>query len=83
MKIQPYVDSWVSETQADFSYPARVLLWCLSLSSTHYVSRDFYLAAKVTNSGSFVLPVTSSLLPPSHNPSVMFSIFWECQCATC
>lgn len=48
MKIQPYVDSWVSETQADFSYPARVLLWCLSLSSTHYVSRDFYLAAKVT-----------------------------------
>lgn len=48
MKIQPYVDSWVSETQADFSYPARVLLWCLSLSSSHYVSRDFYLAAKVT-----------------------------------
>lgn len=82
MKIQPYVDSWVSETQADFSYPARVSLWCLSILYPLCVSR-FLPCCQSNNSGSFVLPVTSSLLPPSHNPSVMFSIFWECQCATC
>lgn len=74
MKIQPYVDSWVSETQADFSYPARVLLWCLS-PLTHCVSRRFLPCCQSNKSGSFVLPVTSSPLPPSHNPSVMFSIF--------
>lgn len=37
MKIQPYVDSWVSETQADSSDPARVLLWCLFLSPLPHV----------------------------------------------
>lgn len=84
MKIQPYVDSWVSETQADSSYPARVLLWCLSISlslslfllSPMCVSR-FLPCCQSNRSGSFVfacnlLPTTSSF---SHNPSVMFSIF--------
>lgn len=60
-----------------------IVMVSLSLSSTPCVSQDFYLAAKVTNLAVLVLPVTSFLLPPSHNPSVMFSIFWECQCATC
>lgn len=67
MKIQPYVESWVSETQADSSYPARVLLWCLSLLYPLCVLR-FLPCCQSNKSGSFVLPVTSSLLPPTHNP---------------
>lgn len=31
MKLQPYLDFWVSETEMDFSCPACVLLWCLSV----------------------------------------------------
>lgn len=52
------------------------------------VSKNFYLCCLSNESGSFVLPVTSFPLPPPPPPfptipSVMFSIFWECQCATC
>lgn len=31
MKLQPYPDFWVSEIEMDFSCPACVLLWCLSV----------------------------------------------------
>lgn len=31
MKLQPYLDFWVSETDMDFSCPACVLLLCLSV----------------------------------------------------
>lgn len=31
MKLQPYLDFWVSEIEMDFSCPACVLLWCLSV----------------------------------------------------
>lgn len=31
MKLQPYIDFWVSEIEMDFSCPACVLLWCLSV----------------------------------------------------
>lgn len=59
-----------------------IVMVSLSILYPLCVSR-FLPCCQSNNSGSFVLPVTSSLLPPSHNPSVMFSIFWECQCATC
>lgn len=71
MKIQPYVDSWVSETQVDSSYPARVLLWCLSPLPTVCLE-DFYRAAKVT------IPAVCfacNFLPTSSFPTIPLSCF--------
>lgn len=87
MKLQPYLDFWVSETEMDFSCPACVLLWCLSVPlCPPPPSLSFFLLPKQPKTGSD--PFVPSFLPLSSQnwPSVslchVFHIL-ECQCATC
>lgn len=97
MKLQPYIDFWVSETDG-LLLPSMCIVMVSYLSlcvSLHPLSPSFFLrlsAAKVTKAGSHSLflciPSPPFLPPPTLTPSLrppyaMFSIFWECQCATC
>lgn len=88
MKLQPYIDFWVSEIEMDFSCPACVLLWCLSVPLCLFpplslVFLSHLSTAKVTKTGSyhFVLCLSFPSFPkiPFYPPSpyAMFSIFWN------
>lgn len=92
MKLQPYLDFWVSETQMDFSCPACVLLLCLSVPVCLFppLSLSFFhglSAAKATKTGSnpFVLSFPPSFPPrvpslPSRLPMPCFHIFGMSMC---
>lgn len=63
MKLQPYIDFWVSEIEMDFSCPACVLLWCLPVPLCLSPLFLCLCAAKVTKTGS--KPFVQSFLPNS------------------
>lgn len=92
MKLQPYLDFWVSEIEMDFSCPACVLLWCLSVPLCLFplflcLSFSVSLLPKQPNQAAvllFRLFFPSSQFPflPSVSLCHVFHIL-ECQCATC
>lgn len=89
MKLQPYLDFWVSEVEMDFSCPACVLLWCLSVPCVSLPHRSFFLLPKQPEQAAkpFVLSFSYPFFPkwpflPSVPLCHVFHIL-ECQCATC
>lgn len=84
MKLQPYLDFWDSEIEMDFSCPACVLLWCLSVPLCNF---PLFLCLSFSASLLLKQPKQAAILfvlsflprcpfyPPS--PYAMFSIFWN------
>lgn len=86
-KLQPYIDFWDSETEADFSCPACVLLWCLSVPLCLFPVFLSLSCCCQSNQYRQWISFCSCLFFPNPfplfvSPCHVFHIL-ECQCATC